>query len=508
MLPVLIVGAGPTGLALACGLLAGGTAVRVVDQAEGPAVTSRALGLQPRGVEVLDRLGALGDLPERSVRLEGVVVRVEGREMARLRLGERTPLVSRPGLLVSQAGIEAQLRRRLADLGGAVEWRRELLSADQDRDGVTVRLDGEEIVRTGWLVGCDGAHSQVRKVAGIGFPGVAIIERFLLADVHADLQLPRDTVSVWLRGTDMLGAFPLPGADVWRLMAPTPADLPADPAPDEVLQVLARLLEEHSGYRVTVRSAEWVSTFRIHRRLADTYRRGRVLLAGDAAHIHSPLGGQGMNTGLSDAENLAWKLALVADRRADPALLDSYQDERRPIAAEVLASTSSMTALVVGANPLARAIRDHMFVPLLNRPRVQRFIWEHASQLKISYRRGPLAQRSMHNVAGLRPGDRVPDLRCLNPDCAPTRLHTELGGRWALLVPRTPAGETCAAVTRQQLGEKTVTVLTPADSTAGTALLVRPDAHLGWRGTPTPDKIEQWLNAVLEHGRAPGHDRQ
>jgi 4,5-epoxidase len=249
---------------------------------------------------------------------------------------------------------------------------------------------------------------------------------------------------------------------------------------------------------VAVQEALWTSTFRIHRRLASTYRQGRILLAGDAAHIHSPFGGQGMNTGLGDAENLAWKLALVATGRARDVLLDTYQAERRPIAQEVLQSTSGMTRMVVGQTPVARAMRDHLFVPLMNRRLIQRLIWEKSSQLKVSYRRGPLAGRSPAALPGLGPhaGDRIPDLRCTREDGSRTRLHAELGSRWALIAPTT-TGKGCAAVARRHLGDATTAVLTA--TARGQGMLVRPDAHLAWRGT-SPADLDRWLTHALDRG--------
>ncbi|MBA2474132.1 MAG: FAD-dependent monooxygenase [Pseudonocardiales bacterium] len=161
----------------------------------------------------------------------------------------------------------------------------------------------------------------------------------------------------------MLGAFPLPGKDLWRLMAPAPDNASDARRTQEAQNLLTHILHERSGCPLSaVRGSEWTSTFRIHRRLANRFRQGRMLLAGDAAHVHSLAGGQGMNTGVGDAENLAWKLSLVVHGHADPALLDSYEAERRPIATEVLRSTSALTEMVLGYTRLARALRDHVFV--------------------------------------------------------------------------------------------------------------------------------------------------
>ncbi len=429
---------------------------------------------------------------------------VDGRELGRLAVGGATRLGRHMGLLVSQAEIEAELRRRLGEFGGAVEWGRELAGLDQDSDGVRLQLADGETLAAGWVVGCDGAHSRVRKAAGIAFPGVPLIERFALADVRADLALPREAVAVWLRGEHMIAAFPLPGDDLWRLMAPLPETVPYDPEheadPEAIRAVLTNALAEEAGYlAAAVRSADWTSTFRIHRRLAETYRRGRVLLAGDAAHIHSPVGGQGMNTGIGDGENLAWKLALVAGGRARPALLDTFEAERRPIAADVLGATSSLTKLVFEDGLLSRFVRDRIFVPLLNRPLVQRLIAEQASQLKVGYRGGPLAPGGRW----VRWGQRVADLDCIRADGTATRLHAELGPRWALLAPQgaPPAlTATLLAAVDEHLGENAVVLLRTADSigpgTEPSLLLVRPDAHLAWRGRDRA-ALTHWLVTAL-----------
>jgi 2-polyprenyl-6-methoxyphenol hydroxylase-like FAD-dependent oxidoreductase len=486
---VIVVGAGPTGLAAACALRAAGVGVRVLDAAAGPAVTSRALGVQPRGVEVLDRLGALGDLPERALPILRAAVNIDGRQIARLELGQPTRLRGPRALIISQADIEGAMSDRLAELDGSVEWARPVTGLDADPDGVTLHLgDGSEL-RADWVIGADGAHSAIRKSAGIGFPGAPIEERFLLADVHADIDRPRDGAHTWLRGKALLAAFPLPGAELWRLMAPAPADAGAVFGQTEIVEFLASRLASEAGG--TVHATAWTSTFRIQRRLADTYRRGRVLLAGDAAHIHSPFGGQGMNTGIADAENLAWKLALVVDGRADEDLLDTYEAERRPIAKDVVGTTSELTEMVLGHGRAARLLRDRVAIPLVNQPWLQRLIAEKSSQLQVSYRSGPLgAGHRLPFPRGPRPGDRVPDRPCVGEVGVTIRLYDALGPQWALIGP-----DGFAELARTRLDD---VVALRGD---GEAMLIRPDGHLAWRGSDS-DTLRPWLDRVLSPSRA------
>jgi 4,5-epoxidase len=278
------------------------------------------------------------------------------------------------------------------------------------------------------------------------------------------------------------------------------ADVPATDERLDARRIVARieaLLPVRTGDTgASVRDAVWTSVFRVRRRLAADYRRGRVLLAGDAAHVHSPIGGQGMNTGIGDAENLAWKLALVARGRADAGLLDTYAAERRPLAADVLSTTTANTRMLVGEGPVTRLIRDRVFVPLLNLPAVQRRATRTASQLDVSYRTGPLG--GPRRAAGPRPGDRVPDRDCLRPDGTPTRLYAELGSGWVVLAPHgAPGAEAAAEAARDRLGER-VTLLHPrAAEPGGTVLLVRPDGHAGGVGAAGADGLGRYLDAVL-----------
>jgi len=503
---VLVIGAGPTGLALACGLLAQGVSVRVMDQASGPAVTSRANILHARGVEVLDRLGALGDLPQRAETALQITSYVGGRPMVTVRFGDVGLGTARPALYISQAEIEAALRSRLAELGGSVEWNTALVDATQDASGIAAALGNGQTVHAGWLAGCDGTHSSVRRLAGIAFPGAAVTDEWLLADVHADWAADRAGGHGWLHRDGPFFAMPMHEAggadDLWRLMTYYPLVEDERLEEQEILDLFRRLLPARTGQTdVRIRDATWTSVFRIHRRLADDYRRGRIVLAGDAAHTHSPQGGQGMNTGIGDAENVAWKLALVVRGRAAEPLLDTYQAERRPLAMEVLRGTTAATRFFLGEGLLMRFLRDRVVAPLVSLPSVQRRGTQLASQLWVTYRRGPLGG-GLGSRFGRRPrpGDRVADLACRRPDASITRLHAELGRRWALLAPDGSANG-CLSAARKWLGDDVVT-LTPESQRHGEVWLVRPDAHLAWRGRPESGSLDRWLENALRHGRA------
>ncbi|GII76691.1 oxygenase [Sphaerisporangium rufum] len=497
---VLIVGAGPTGLALAVHLALHDIPVRVIDAAPGPATTSRALGLQPRGVEVLERIGALGDLPRRSQSSLTMSYNDGPRTVLRLSVGQAVADQPKQALLISQAEVEGTLRERLAALGGTVEWDTRLVAAAQDAGHVTATVrtaGGEHHVQAHWLIGCDGAHSTVRKLAGIGFPGRRLLERLLMVDVQARWPFDRNGSTTWMEAGHMLSVTALPG-DTWRVFTEPPADLPDRLSEQEITDRVLGEFHRRSGVALdTVTAVRWASEFRIHRRLADAYRRGRILLAGDAAHIQSPTGGQGQNTGLGDAENLAWKLVLVALGRADRRLLDTYEGERRPLARNVLRATSTAVEIMLPRTRFRRLVRDRVALPVLRVPAVQRRLWLAASQLGIGYRGGPLARDSRRWAPGLHPGDRMPDLACRRLDGTGTTLHAALGGRWAVLAGTPDLAARHATAAEALLGAGMVIALTPVEPDSSRTVLIRPDGHIGWRGRPAPDRLAAWLNTVL-----------
>ncbi|MBX7434812.1 FAD-dependent monooxygenase [Mycobacterium sp. Y57] len=492
---VLVVGAGPTGLTLACALRLHGIRVRVVDRSDGPATTSRANFLHARGSEVLGRIGALGTLPDESLRAMRITNYLGDRPLVTLEFGDPHLHTAAPPMVISQARVEGSLRDRLAELGAAPEWGNGLVGLRQRADSAVAECADGTSIRARWVVGCDGVSSTTRTLAGIGFPGVKLTERWLLADLHLEWDLDRGGTTGWIHPSGLVGAMPMPSdgserGDLWRIFAYDPGRA-EKPSESDILDRMREIIPHRSGRRVRVGDPEWLSVFTVHRRLAERYRSGRILIAGDAAHAHAPFGGQGMLTGIGDAENLAFKLALVTRGLAADALVDTYQAERRPLATEVLRGTSAVTRVNVAGNPVARFLRDRVAPKIFGLAPVQRWTTYTASQLWVSYRKGPLGGRGPKP----RPGDPIPDTECARPDGGATRLHRELGAHWAVLAPPDTPG--CADAARRHLGEF-VEALTYDDDEA---MLIRPDGHLAWRGDPTDaDGVTRWLTTALTTG--------
>jgi 2-polyprenyl-6-methoxyphenol hydroxylase-like FAD-dependent oxidoreductase len=417
---VLIVGAGPSGLTLACALARTGVSFRLIEAAQGPQPGSRGKGLQPRTLEVFDDLGIVDRvltygrmaMPIRSTAADGRVT-LGGAIPETLR--HRPDIPYPASLITPQWRTEEALRLRLAELGGAVEFGTALARFDQSDDGVSAVIvsNGEaETITARWLVGCDGGHSLVRKHAGISFEGETREEwRMIVADVGVD-GLDREAWHMWWHEEGLVSLCPLPSTSAFQYQALiAPGQDPALGLPN-MLAILAR---RSARSDIRLHGPEWSSLWRANIRLADRYRMGRVFLAGDAAHIHSPAGGQGMNTGIQDAYNLGWKLAAV-DKGASPALLDSYEAERRPVAAGVLALSNARLAQALERNDLATR-RDASTI-----------------QLDINYRRSALARDDRDERSPLRAGDRAPDATQLTTVAGERRLFDlTRGGRFTLL---------------------------------------------------------------------------
>src|SRR5215216_3860194 len=393
----LIVGAGPTGLTLAVELARRGVPFRIIDREPERTRTSRAIGTQARTVEVFRLMGIPETALEPAARPRALRFAEGDRTLARIEFGNGLPGASPRLISMDESDTERVLERRLDQLGGRVEWSTQLLGFRVDGARVTATLQGPggtSEIEARFLVGADGAHSTVRHEAGIGFAGAAYPERFLLADLDLDWDLPHDEGHIWIGDDGLVAAIPLPGERRYRVIVPLPPAYAAKeyPSEAEIAAEAETLLRQRTGVSLRrIGDPVWASAFRIQRRQADRYRRGPVFLAGDAAHVHSPVGGQGMNTGIQDAFNLGWKMALAARDQAAPGLLDTYQAERHPIARGVLRGTHLGTRLFLAQNPLMRAVREHVVPALVNIPAVRRRIMTAVSQLSIGYRGSSLS---------------------------------------------------------------------------------------------------------------------
>lgn len=347
---VAIVGAGPTGLALAVTLAQSGIDFVLLDRLAEGANTSRAGVVHARTLEVLEELGAADALIARGLRLSRFTVRDGARRLLTVPFNDlptRYPYT----LLTPQYETEAVLLARLRELGGDVHRPYEVSAVEQDADGVTLTMRTGERLRAAYAVGADGMHSVVREAAGIGFTGSAYAQSFVLADVTMKWAPGPEEVALTFGTAGIFVVAPLPG-ERYRVVA-TVDEAPAEPG----LPFVQRLLDERAPGQAHVTSLVWSSRFRVHHRVADHYRAGRLFLAGDAAHVHSPAGGQGMNTGIQDAHFLGRAFATGT--------LDAYEARRRPVAEEVVAFTDRMTRISTATGPL-RTLRNTV-LPLLGR---------------------------------------------------------------------------------------------------------------------------------------------
>ena len=362
---VLVIGAGPSGLTLAASLVSKGIKTTVVDRQAAGANTSRAAVVNARTLEVLDGLDVSRRLVKEGVQAPRFTIR-DGRRVLIPVDFSALPTDYAYSLMVPQATTERLLLDRLIELGGTVIRPKTLTTLTQDADGVTATFDDGDVIRARYVVGADGMHSTVREQAGIGFEGAAYQESFTLADVRLRGEAPADEVILFWAKAGLTVVAPLPG-DIFRIVAPVP-DAPEEPSAEFIQQLL-----DERGFgagRMVVTDIIWGSRFRIHHRVADTYRAGRLLLAGDAAHVHSPAGGQGMNLGIQDGVALADALAAVLGGAPD-SVLDDYSAARRPIAQQVVEMTDRLTRLATLPRA-ARSFRNAVFSVAGRVPAVQR----------------------------------------------------------------------------------------------------------------------------------------
>jgi 2-polyprenyl-6-methoxyphenol hydroxylase-like FAD-dependent oxidoreductase len=495
---VLIVGAGPTGLTLALWLTRLGIGVRIIDKAAEPGTTSRALAVQARTLESDRQVGLADTLVDGGRRLDAVNLWVAGRRVARAVLGPMGAGLS-PfpyALIFPQDEHERVLIERLADGGVKVERRIELLGFEQTGSRVVARLrraDGtEESCDTPYLAGCDGAHSTVRETLDVRFPGGTYEHLFYVADVDARGPAVNGELHASLDEAEFVAIFPLKGDRRVRFVGVVREE--AETKEEELTwdDVSKDLL---GRMRIDVERVNWFSTYRVHHRVADHFQIGRAFLLGDAAHIHSPVGGQGMNTGIGDAVNLAWKLAAVL-RGGSPALADTYESERVAFARRLVATTDRAFTIITSRGRRARWVRLSVaprIIPILaSLKAVRRLMFRTISQTTIHYRGSPLSGGAAGRVRG---GDRLPWVPLDGADDNFTPLASL---DWQLHVygdARTEIVEVC----RQRRLALHVFPWQDAMRRAGlrrhAGYLIRPDGHVGF-ADPTADaaKLQAYLD--------------
>jgi len=399
---VLVAGAGPVGLLAAWQLARRGVSVRLVDTATGPATTSRALATHARSLEIYDQLGMLGDIAPHGTRVNGFI-RHQGDRATRANYDFGDLVTRFPYMFnVDQVITERVLRGHAASAGIEVEWNTRLESFQQDVEGVTVMLrsGGEgaapETVRARYLWGCDGGHSTVRKLLQLPLKGESAAT-WLTADaiVHTDLE--RDAVHSLSSPSGALMMFPFPDPGKWRLLD-TSGEGELE-QPEQIARQFSAKLSHALGREIVVDTPTWTAKFTIQQRAVPAMHVGRCFVSGDAAHVHSPAGGQGLNTGIQDAYNLAWKLAMVVHGQADAVLLDSYDAERVPVGQTLLASTGAVTnSAMAGTTPRDAQNSDRSFI--------RQLIWN-SSGLSIAYSDSPLTVPDDEPGKGPRPGQRL-----------------------------------------------------------------------------------------------------
>lgn len=423
--PVLIVGAGPTGLTAAALLTDQGVETLVVDRSEGVTPYTKALGVQARTLELFERIGLADAMVEAGAPIQRAKAVRDGRPVAELPVAEAGKGLSPYPYVLSlpQSDTERLLLEGLRKRGGEVHWDSMLTSLTMGERGAmaTVRdPQGDHAVEADWVVGADGASSLVRKATGQAFVGGTYEQAFFLADLRVD-GAEAHAVTLDMLRDGLIAYFPLPGDRRFRVIASIPEGVAPESLSDPAI---VDLLADRTSLPLRLGQAEWTSVFRLHHRRAEHFRVGRALLAGDAAHVHSPVGGQGMNTGIGDAFNLAWKLGRVVKDGADPALLQTYAQEREPFAKALLAGTDRAFTWISGKSRGSRFFRRyalpgaaHLFFQL---PMMQRALFRLVSQTTIAYPDSPLSvpaeparpprsRFSMRGAPSPLPGDRAPD---------------------------------------------------------------------------------------------------
>jgi 2-polyprenyl-6-methoxyphenol hydroxylase-like FAD-dependent oxidoreductase len=486
---VLIAGAGPVGLTLANELTRYGIPVRIVDKAAARTDKSKALVLWSRTLELFDHAGYVADFLPAGMPAHGAQISNGKEVMARISLDDIESIYPY-ALMIPQSETERILEERLQKHGVTVERNVELESFTEQGAEIQAMLrktSGEtETVTADWLVGCDGAHSAVRHGLGLPFEGTTQPSDWYLADGHLSGLEPQDRLHIFWHKDGILAFFPITEGR-WRVVADLGTAQADAHRADPTLEEIQALITRRGSGSIVIKDAYWLAAFRINERKVKHYSRGRVFLAGDAAHIHSPAGGQGMNTGMQDAFNLAWKLSLVMDGIAKPSLLDSYSVERSAVGDRVLRNASRMTDAAVMRNPIAQGLRNAVVKFAFGFPQLGHRAANTLAELDIGYPESPLTVAGAHHPHGKKAGERWPD-----------RLSAVEGGARFTAVGPTDIVSELAAKFPQLLQAPPTHDWGDASAHSNNDLsLVRPDGYVGFSGTATDRKgAEAYLQTL------------
>jgi 2-polyprenyl-6-methoxyphenol hydroxylase-like FAD-dependent oxidoreductase len=471
---VLVVGAGPVGLTLANELARHGVAVRIVDKAASRTDKSKALVLWSRTLELLDDAGYAAPFLSAGFAAHGAQISNGKDTVARVTFDSVDSRYAY-ALMIPQSETERILEEQLARHGVSVERSVEMTGFADNGSAVQATLkkaDGTaETVTADWLAGCDGAHSAVRHGVGFTFDGSTLESNWVLADGHLKGLEPHDRLHIYWHRDGILAFFPIIG-DRWRVVGDLGLAESNASRADPTLAEVNAMLSQRGGPSLVMSDPIWLAAFRINERKVREYRKGRVFLAGDAAHIHSPAGGQGMNTGMQDAFNLAWKLSLVIEGRANAVLLDSYSPERTAVGDRVLRNAGRLTELATLRNPVLQGIRNTVARFATGFPFVQHKMANQLTEMDIGYPESPLTVRDGDAGHGPMAGERWPG-----------KLPAGAGGM--RFVAAGPAEVTAA------LAAKFPRLVIAADASGVPAeglRLIRPDGYVGFAG-PAGDSL-------------------
>lgn len=555
MIDVLIIGAGPTGLTAAAEAVRHGLSVRIVDDRKSRSIHSKALVLHSRSLEVFADMGFIDQVLQNGQEFRALNIYTEGKTLTRIdfRAIDWQDAIYPFWLSIPQSETERCLEEHLARLGVQVERQTKLTELTQQDDRVQATLAhmndageviSEEVADASWLIGCDGARSSTRKLSHIPYEGTTADELFILGDVQIEWEHPEDEGYNFMSNDGILLVVPLPQANQVRIIAHMPA-LSVGEESEISLELLQSLMDQRTGMAARLHDLDWHSSFSVKHMVAANHRQGRLFLAGDAAHIHSPVGGQGLNTGIQDAYNLMWKLALVHQGKGTEKLFDSYEAERHQVAAETIKQVRLATKIVTLKNPISRILRNQLAAILINTDAVQNRFGRNVGMLDINYRNSPIVKEEIARPKpmrqmigdggaqfdkGPRSGDRAPNIVFSDEKGAPRSLVDYLYGAQHTLLLFSGLNDPHSSQTLQKIQEVVAqqypgiircylvtTAVSPKPTWNGDHIvdkdgaihrrygaseealyLIRPDHHIGYRSQPVkPNLLMTYLEDIL-----------